>query len=85
MVDFLKRSPQEKDLRSSWGYDEVETKNGIGFIGWEFAEYHPTYDLKLIAIDIADVIAADKYEPDVSVATNLPAAWRVYEPDLELA
>jgi len=75
MVDFLKRSPQEKDLRSSWGYDEVETKNGIGFIGWEFAEYHPTYDLKLIAIDIADVIAADKYEPDVSVATNLPATW----------
>ncbi len=53
----------------------METKNGIGFIGWGFAEYHPTYDLKLIAIDIADVVAADKYEPDVSVAANLPATW----------
>jgi hypothetical protein len=75
MVDFLKRSPQDKDLRSSWGYDEVETKNGIGFIDREFAEYHPTYDLKLIAIELADVVAADKYEPDVSVAANLPATW----------
>ena len=76
IVEFLERSPQDKDLRSSWGYDEVETKNGIGFIGWEFAEYHPSYDLKMIAIEIADLVAADKYNPTgVSVAAKLPATW----------
>ncbi len=76
IVEFVERSPQDKDLRSSWGHDEVETKNGIGFIGWEFAEYNPTYDLKMIAIEIADVVAADKYNPlGVTVAAKLPATW----------
>lgn len=76
IVGFLERSPEDKDLRTSWGYDEVETKSGIGFIGWEFADYNPTYDLKTIAIEIADVVAADKYSPTgVSVAAKLPATW----------
>lgn len=76
IVEFVEKRPQEKDLRESWGYDEVQTKNGVGFIGWEFEKYDPTYDLKLIVIDIADVVAADKYHPaNISVAATLPPVW----------
>ena len=74
--DFINRPPEEKVLRAKWGYDEVETRNGIGFIGWEFNVYNPTYDLKKIAVDLAEYIAADKYQPDfVSIATDLPDYW----------
>jgi hypothetical protein len=74
--DFIKRPSEEKALRAKWGYDEVETRDGIGFIGWEFKDYNPTYDLKKIALDLAEYIAADKYQPDfVSIATALPGYW----------
>jgi hypothetical protein len=74
--NFINRPPEEKVLRANWGYDEVETRNGIGFIGWEFQDYNPTYDLKKIAVDLAEYIAADKYQPvSVSIATGLPDIW----------
>ena len=74
--DFINRPPEDKVLRAKWGYDEVETRDGIGFIGWEFNVYNPTYDLKKIAVDLAEYIAADKYQPDfVSIATDLPDYW----------
>ena len=74
--DFIKRPPEDKVLRAKWGYDEVETRDGIGFIGWEFNVYNPTYDLKKIALDLAEYITADKYQPDlVSIATDLPDYW----------
>jgi hypothetical protein len=74
--DFIKRPPEDKVLKAKWGYDEVETRDGIGFIGWEFNVYNPTYDLKKIALDLAEYIAADKYQPDlVSIATDLPDYW----------
>jgi hypothetical protein len=75
-TEFLGGTAKEKDLRSSWGYDEVETKDGIGFIGWGFEDYHPTYDLKRIVIDIGDLVARDKYQTSsVEVATKLPPVW----------
>jgi hypothetical protein len=74
--DFIKRPAEDKVLRAKWGYDEVETRDGIGFIGWEFNVYNPTYDLKKIALDLAEYITADKYQPDsVSIATDLPDYW----------
>jgi hypothetical protein len=74
--NFINRPPEEKVLRANWGYDEVETRNGIGFIGWEFQDYNPTYDLKKIAVDLAEYIAADKYQPShVDIATKLPDIW----------
>lgn len=54
----------------------MESEDGIGFIGWMFIDYNPTYDLKKIAVDLADHIAADKYQPDhVVIATNFPDIW----------
>ena len=74
--DFIKSPSEDKVLRAKWGYDEVETRDGIGFIDWEFKIYNPTYDLKKIALDLAEYIAADKYQPDfVSIATDLPDYW----------
>src|SRR6185295_15125219 len=32
LTGFVSRSAEEKDLRTSWGYDEVETAGGVGFI-----------------------------------------------------
>ena len=75
LTEFLQQSAETKDIRKSWGHDEVETAGGIGFIGWRFKEYRPTYDLKSIAVDIADVVARDKYQPTVDVADALPPIW----------
>jgi hypothetical protein len=76
ITEFIERPPDDKDLRTSWGQDEVETKDGTGFIGWGFKSYHPTYDLKRLSLEIADLIASDKYQPQsIDVATDLPAVW----------
>jgi len=76
IVGFVERPQQEKDLRSSWGYDEVQTSGGTGFIGWGFEHYNPSCDLKQVVLEIAELIAADKYQPgSVQVATSLPATW----------
>jgi hypothetical protein len=76
IIGFIKRPPEKKDLRSAWGYEEVETEEGIGFIEWMGEEYNPTYDLKKIALEISDFIATDKYQPrSVTIATGLPEVW----------
>lgn len=75
LIGFINRSDEEKDLRSSWGYDEVETAGGVGFIGWEFEEYNPTHDLKKIVLELGEVIAKDKYQPSLDVASSLPPVW----------
>ena len=74
---FLKRPAKEKDLRASWGYDEVETEGGVGFIGWENKRYEPTYDLKKVAVDVARLVAADAKYKHVSaeVAAEMPRYW----------
>ena len=83
--DFIKNPPEDKVLRAKWGYDEVETRDGIGFIGWEFNVYNPTYDLKKIALELAEYITADKYQPDlVSIATDLPDYWLKTKDSLSL-
>ena len=84
IVGFAERTP--KSLRSSWGYDEIQTEKGIGLIRWEFKKYHPTIDLKPLAVEVARLVAADKYQPNsVEVATHLPPVWlaRGKNPELE--
>jgi hypothetical protein len=76
LIEFIERPLKEKDIRASWGYDEVETKDGVGIIGRGFADYRPTYDLKKIVLEIADVVAKDKYQPSsVEVASELDPFW----------
>jgi len=86
MVGFVGQTPTHRNLRSSWGYDEMETENGPGFVGWEFAEYHPTIDLKPLVMEVAQFIAADKYQPGtVAVASELPPVWLSRGKNPELA
>jgi hypothetical protein len=76
ILGFIRRSPTDKNLQSSWGYDEVQTANGIGLIGRSFSHYEPACDLKTVALEIADYVASDKYQPEsVEIATALPAFW----------
>ncbi|MBI3862408.1 MAG: hypothetical protein HY290_10985 [Planctomycetia bacterium] len=85
-VEFTRQTAEYRNLQSSWGYDEIQTENGVGFIGWEFAEYAPDVDLKSVALQVSRLIAADKYQPDsVSVAAELPPFWlsRGENPELE--
>jgi hypothetical protein len=75
-VDFTKQTPEYRDLRESWGYDEVQTNDGVGFIGWGFADYNPSIDLKSTIIDISELVASDSYQPSqIEVAAELPDVW----------
>lgn len=75
-VNFTKQTPDYRDLRTSWGYDEVQTDDGAGFIGWGFNEYNPTIDLKSTIIDVSQLVASDSYQPSqIEVATELPDVW----------
>lgn len=75
-VNFLEQTPEYRNLRTSWGYDEVQTDDGVGFIGWGFNKYNPTIDLKSTIIDISEFVASDSYQPSqIEVATELPDVW----------
>ncbi len=84
-VGFLKRPAASRNIRSLSGCDEVETKNGLGFIGWGFAKYNPSIDLKAVAVDIVQLVAADKYQPNsISLAEELPPIWLSHVKNAEL-
>jgi hypothetical protein len=75
-LNFTKKRPDYQNLRATWGYDEVKTDDGVGFIGWGFNEYNPTIDLKATIIDISRLIASDSYQPSrIEVAAELPDVW----------
>ena len=75
-VNFTEQTPEYRNLRASWGYDEVQTDDGVGFIGWGFDDYNPSIDLKSTIIDIAELVASDSYQPSqIEVATELPDVW----------
>ncbi len=76
LTGYVERPAQGKDLRTAWGYEEVQTGDGVGFIGWRNKKYQPTVDLKKVVIDIAELVAKDKYQPSlVQVAAELPPVW----------
>jgi hypothetical protein len=76
---FIKRSPAEKDLHSSWGYVETEIDRQGGFLSWGFKAYQPTRDLPGAAVAIAELVAKvakDRYRPEsVAIATEMPLLW----------
>ena len=76
MSGFVNRSPEERNIRSQWGFDEVRTDIGLGFIGWGFKRYQPSYDLKALAVESMSMLTADRYQAaSVQVATDIPEVW----------
>ena len=73
---YLYRPEEHKSIRHFFGYEEVETVGGIGFIGWGGKEYQPKYDLKKMVLDVADLVNKDQYQTSsVEVAVDLPSVW----------
>ncbi len=80
MSGLVDRSPEQRNIRSQWGFDEVSTDIGLGFIGWGFEPYQPSYDLKALAVESRSMLAADRYQAaSVQVATNIPEVWFTLE------
>lgn len=74
-VNFAEQTPEYRSLRESWGYDEVLTADGLGFIGWGFSAYNPSVDLKSVILDISELVVADYRVDSIEVATDLPGVW----------
>jgi len=73
---FVRGDEKYKDIRRSWGHDEIVTSAGVGIISREFSPYNPTGDMSTMAVAIAHVIRDDHYEPSsVAIASKLPASW----------
>jgi hypothetical protein len=74
MEGFVNRSPDDKDL-CKWGHMVVETKNGPGFVSSRYRPYTPTYPMDRIALELAQLIEADKYRAMVELQTEIPTFW----------
>lgn len=73
---FVRGDEKYKDLRRSWGHDEIVTSAGVGIISREFSPYQPTGDMATMAVAIAHMIRDDHYEPSsVAIASKLPSVW----------
>ena len=79
---FAGHNERYKSLKDSWGYLEVETASGRGFVRWGFKPYAPKTDLLTTAMKIASIIDADSYRTEsIELATELPDLWlRTSEP-----
>ncbi len=72
---FIAVSDEDADL-AAWGYMQVETAAGVGFVERGIADYAPTVDLIDIALEIAEVIDGDKYRvSSISAADELAPVW----------
>jgi hypothetical protein len=73
---FVRGDEKYKDIRQSWGHDEIVTAAGVGIINREFSPYNPTGDMPAMAVAIAHLVRDDRYEPStVAIASKLPAVW----------
>jgi len=73
---FVRADDKYKDLRRSWGHDEIATPSGVGIITRGFSPYNPSGDMTSLAVTLAGMIAGDQYEPSsVCIASKLPAIW----------
>jgi len=56
--------------------EEVSTKYGPAFVTNGFESYSPTVDLVSIAVEMGELIEADKYSSvGIQVGTTLPSVW----------
>lgn len=76
LAGFAARPSAGKHVRDVWGFAEVQSAGGPGFVQWGFAPFAPTRDLSVIVRDLAAMLAADRYEPAlVILGTDLPPVW----------
>lgn len=76
MIGFAGGSERYKSLKDSWGYLEVETAFGRGFVRWGFQPYAPQTELLTTGTKIASIIEADSYRTNyIEIATQLPDVW----------
>jgi hypothetical protein len=65
-----------QDIAKSWGYMEVKTPSGPGFVRHDINSYKPKIDLLNIALDIVDLVEKDKYHSDCpEVGAKIPDIW----------
>jgi len=73
---FVRGEEKYKDIRSSWGHDEIVTPHGIGIITREFSPYKPSGDMASLAVKLAMLVRDDHYVPSsVAIASKLPPLW----------
>jgi hypothetical protein len=73
--DFRKR-PQRGKRLAAWGFEEVETGHGIGLIQGGFGRTKPTYDLVAVAIEMAEHLTTDRYQPSsIDFGAMMPRVW----------
>jgi len=76
LVDDFRKRPRSDKRLIEWGFEEVETNDGIGLIQGGFGRTRPTYDLITIASEIADYLATDKYQPSsIDFGEMMPRVW----------
>jgi hypothetical protein len=75
ITEFVRQPPSFKNIESSWGYQEVTTSIGVGFVQRSFEEFRPTRDLVSVGVAVRDAIRRDHYEANITLATDLPDVW----------
>jgi hypothetical protein len=60
---------------SDWGYSEINTTNGLGFIQTDSAEFKPSVDLTGIALFASEKLSNGRYVAHVEIATDVPEIW----------
>lgn len=74
--ELARRSFREKKLSDLSYLEEVSTKYGPAFVTSGIDSYSPTVDLVSVAVEIAELIEADRYRGvGIQVRTILPSVW----------
>lgn len=74
--ELARRSFAGKKLSDLSFLEEISTKYGPSFVSCGFRPYAPTVDLVAIAVEIAELLEADKYGAiGIQIATTLPPVW----------
>lgn len=68
--------PDEPLTLDDWGYREIASRYGRGFVDCSYDEFAPTVNIVDLAIDIADLIDRDTYRTSsITLADSLPGVW----------
>jgi len=88
MAEILRRfrhaSAEDRNLRS-WGYAEVETADGVGFVQGGLGRARSKCDLLGIAIDLAECLGRDRYRVNsIDFGGVMPRVWLEHRDNADL-